>query len=243
MVGACFVSVGGKSVKLSELKVTGYEKSEYYLTGELSFTASFQRRASNGMPYATYAWTDSTEDMAHWSGGKWINTDTMEEITSANDVTLKPGDGLWFSTPDLQDCAGFSLTTAGTVLKGDQAFELNAGGKIGVANMMPVPVKLSEVEIHGYEDSAYYLTGELSFTMSMQSLKSNGMPQATYAWTDSTEDMANWNGGKWINTDTMEDVTSEKDVTIAAGEGFWASCPDLQDCEKFTFVVPQALAE
>lgn len=243
MVGACFVSVDGAVVKLSELKVTGYEKSNYYLTEELSFTASFQRRASNGMPYATYAWTDSTDDMENWNGGKWINTDTMEEITAANDVILKPGDGLWFSTPDLQDCDGFSLTTAGVVLKGSQAFELNAGGRIAVANMMPAPVKLSEIEIQGYEDSVYYLTEELSFTMSMQSLKSNGMPLVTYAWTDSTDDMENWNGGKWINTDTMEEITSEKDVTIAAGEGFWASCPDLQDCSKFTFVVPQVLAK
>ena len=243
MVGACFVSVGGKSVKLSELKVTGYEKSVYYLTEELGFTATFQRRASNGMPYATYGWTDSTDDMATWNGGKWINVVTGEDITAENDVEFNPGDGLWFSTPDLQDCTGFSLTTSGTVLKGDQAFELNAGGKIGVANMMPVPVKLSEIEIHGYENSTYYLTEELGFTMTMQSLKSNGMPQATYGWADSTEDMANWNGGKWINVTTGEDITSEKDVTVAAGEGFWASCPDLQDCEKFTFVVPQALAE
>lgn len=173
MVGACFVTVGGETVKLSELKVAGYEKSEYYLTEELSFTASFQRRASNGMPYATYAWTDSTDDMENWNGGKWINLATGEDVTTENDVILKPGDGLWFSTPDLQDCTGFSLTTAGAVLKGSQAFELNAGGKIGVANMMPTSVKLSEIEVQGYEDSEYYLTEELSFTMSMQSLKSN----------------------------------------------------------------------
>ena len=30
MVGACFVNVNNSTVKLSELKVTGYEKSEYY---------------------------------------------------------------------------------------------------------------------------------------------------------------------------------------------------------------------
>ena len=243
MVGACFATVGGATVKLSELKVTGYEKSDYYLTEELGFTASFQRRASNGMPYATYVWTDTTDDMETWNGGKWIDADTMEDITSEDDVILKPGDGLWFTTPDLHDCTGFSLTTAGAVLKGSQAFELNAGGKIGVVNMMPTSVKLSEIEIQGYEESEYYLTEELGFTMSMQSLMSNGMPQATYVWTDSTDDMETWNGGKWINADTMEDITSENDVTVAAGEGFWATCPDLQGSKKITFVVPQVLAE
>ena len=242
MVGACFVTVGGATVKLSELKVTGYENNAYYLTEILGFTASFQRRASNGMPYATYVWTDSTEDMETWTGGKWINADTMEDITSANDVTLNPGDGLWFTTPDLQGSTAFSLTSAGQVLRGSQAFELNAGGKIGVVNMMPSSVKLSEIEIQGYEDSEYYLTEELGFTMSMQSLMSNGMPQATYIWTDSTEDMVTWTGGKWINASTKEDITSEKDVTVAAGEGFWATCPDLQGSKRITFVVPQVLS-
>ena len=243
MIGPCFVTVGANTVKLSELKVTGYEGSEYYLTEELGFSASFQRRASNGMPYATYVWTDSTDDMETWNGGKWLDASTMEEVTALNDVILKPGDGLWFTTPDLHDCTGFSLTTSGAVLKGSQAFELNAGGKIGVANMMPASVKLSEIEIQGYEDSEYYLTEELGFSMSMQSLKSNGMPLVTYVWTDSTDDMETWDGGKWLNASTMEEITSENDVTVAAGEGFWATCPDLHDCEKFTFVVPGVLTE
>lgn len=242
MVGACFVSVKDGTVKLSELKVVGYEKSQYYLTEELGFSASFQRRASNGMPYATYAWTDSTDDMETWNGGKWINLATTQEITSENDVTLNPGDGLWFTTPDLRDCTAFSLVSKGAVLTGSQAFELNAGGKIAVVNMMPAAIKLSQVEIQGYENSEYYLTEELGFTMSMQSLMSNGMPKATYAWTDSTDDMATWNGGKWINLSTGADITTESDVTVEAGEGFWATCPDLHDCQKILFVVPQVLA-
>ena len=241
MVGACFVTVGGTKVKLSELKVTGYEKSDYYL-GEMAFAASFQRRASNGMPYATYMWADESLDMENWEGGKWVDTDTGNDITTENDVLLNPGDGLWFTTPDLQDCTAFSLTSAGAVLVGDQAFELNAGGKIGVANMLPAPTTLSKIEIQGYEDSEYYL-GEMAFAMSMQSLMSNGMPQATYMWADESLDMENWEGGKWVDTDTGSDITTDNDVTIAAGEGFWATAPDLQDCTSFTFVIPKVLAK
>lgn len=240
MVGACFVSVGAETVKLTDLVVTGYEKSDYYL-GEMGFTASFQRRASNGMPYATYMWVDESQDMENWDGGKWFNVQTGDEVTTENDVILKPGDGLWFTTPDLQDCTAFSLLSAGAVLVGDQAFELNAGGKIGVANMLPAPAKLSTIEIQGYEDNEYYL-GEMGFTMSMQSLKSNGMPQATYMWADESQDMESWDGGKWFNVQTGDEITATSDVTIAPGEGFWATAPELQGSKAFYFVVPKVLS-
>ena len=178
MVGATFTTVGTTSVKLSELKVTGYENNEYYL-GEMAFTASFQLRSSNGMPYATYMWSDESSDMETWDGGKWTNAITGDEITSENDVVLEPGKGLWFSAPELQGSTAFTLTTAGEVLKGDQGVELNAGGYVGICNLMPANVKLSQVEVHGYEDNEYYL-GEMAFAMSMQSLLPSGMPQATY---------------------------------------------------------------
>ena len=241
MVGATFVSVGGETVKLSGLKVTGYEENEYYL-GEMAFAASFQLRSSNGMPYATYVWSDESSDMETWDGGKWTNSATGEEITAANDVVLKPGEGLWFSAPDLQGSTAFSLTSAGAVLKGDQGVELNAGGYVGICNLMPAPVKLSQVEIQGYEDNEYYLS-EMAFAMSMQSLLPSGMPKATYMWSDESGDMETWDGGKWTDSDTGVEITSENDVTIAAGEGFWATAPDLEGSEKFTFVLPKVIAE
>ena len=241
MVGATFVSVGAARVKLSELKVTGYESNEYYL-GEMAFAASFQLRSSNGMPYATYVWSDESLDMETWEGGKWVNLDTGDDITAENDVLLKPGDGLWFSAPDLQGSTAFNLVASGTVLKGDQAIELNAGGYVGICNLMPASVKLSEVEIQGYEDNEYYL-GEMAFAMSMQSLLPNGMPSVTYAWSDESLDMETWEGGKWVNLDTGDDITVENDVTITAGEGFWATAPDLNGSTAFTFVIPKVLSE
>ena len=77
----------------------------------------------------------------------------------------------------------------------------------------------------------------------MQSLKSNGMPQATYQWSDETDDGVNWNGGSWSDYTTGKQITSENDVTIAAGEGFWADPPARQGSEAFYFVVPKVLAE
>ena len=106
MVGACFVSVGAETVKLTDLVVTGYEKSDYYL-GEMGFTASFQRRASNGMPYATYMWVDESQDMENWDGGKWFNVQTGDEITATSDVTIAPGEGFWATAPELQGSKAF----------------------------------------------------------------------------------------------------------------------------------------
>lgn len=242
MLGPCFVSVGNtEKVKLSELKIVGYEQSTEFLM-EMGFSVTFQIRASNGMPSATYEFADASDDMETWNGGKWYDFDTKEEITSDNDILLNPGDGLWMTAPELKvDCSGFYLTSAGQVLKGDQAFELLAGGTIGVCNMLPAPTTLSKIEIHGYEDSAEFLM-EMGFSVTMQSLGSDGMPLATYEFADASDDMETWNGGKWYDFDTKEEITSDNDVTIIAGEGFWATSPDLKtDTEEFVFVIPKVL--
>ena len=245
MMGSCFVNVGEETMRLTDLKVTGYENSEYYLQNVYEFTVTFQRRGNDGMPYATYAYSDTTEDMETWVGGKWY--DAMNggtEITTENDVYLKAGSGLWFDTPTLEDCSGFYLTNSGEVLKGDFGFELNAGGKIGVCNMMPTPTTLTKLEIHGYEKSEWYLQNVYEFTVTMQSLGNDGMPLATYAYSDTTEDMETWVGGKWY--DAMHggiEITSENDVTINPGEGFWADTPELEDCTQFLMVFPKCLAE
>ena len=243
MVGPCFVSVGGTTVKLSELKVTGYEKNEYYLTEEYAFGATFQIRKANGMPESEYLWSDTTDDGETWNGGVWSDFDTGDEITAANDVTLNAGDALWFDCPDFQGSDGFYLTSAGVVLKGDQAFPLKDGAKCAVCNMLPAPTTLSKIEIQGYEDNEYYLTEEYAFGLTMQSLKSNGMPQAEYLWSDTTDDGENWNGGVWSDFDTGDEITAANDVTIGAGEGFWVDPPERQGSKAFYFVVPKVLSE
>ena len=241
MVGPCFVSVGGQKVKLSELKVAGYENNEYYLTEEYAFVATFQIRKSNGMPDAEYQWYDTTDDGEKWNGGVWSNFVTGEEITPENDVELNPGDALWFDSPEFQGSTGFYLTSAGAVLRGDQAFPLKDGAKCAVCNMLPAPTTLSKIEIQGYEDNEYYLTEEYAFVLTMQSLKSNGMPDAEYQWYDTTDDGENWNGGVWSNFVTGDEITPSNDVTIGAGEGFWVDPPERQGSTAFYFVVPKVL--
>ena len=243
MVGPCFVSVSDSTVKLSDIKVAGYEDNEYYLTEDYAFVATFQIRKSNGMPQATYQWFDETGDGVSWNGGSWSDYTTGKQITSENDVVLNPGDALWFDCPEFKGSDGFYITSAGAVLKGDQAFELKDGAKCAVCNMLPASTTLSKIEIQGYEDNEYYLTEDYAFVFTMQSLKSNGMPQATYQWYDETGDGVSWNGGSWSDYTTGKKITSENDVTIAAGEGFWADPPERRGSEAFYFVVPKVLAE
>ena len=238
MVGACFIKVGTEQdVKLSELKITGYENSAEYL-GQMGFSLSFQRRADNGMPFATYIYTDSSDDCATWNGGWWEDL-AGNVINADNDVTLTAGDGLWFDTPALADCSAFYLQTSGQVLNGDQAFELTAGIKQGVCNMLPTSTSISKIEIHGYEDSSEYL-GQMGFCLTMQSLGDNGMPLVTYIYTDSSDDCATWNGG-WWEDNSGNVIDSDNDVVVGAGEGFWVDAPALEDCALFTMVFPGCL--
>ena len=212
MLGPCFIKVGTtEDVKLSELKVTGYENSEHWTWDDYAFSGLvIQRRSSNGMPYAEYAYTDEWDE-ENWYNPHWINTDTGATITPENDVTFKAGDGLWTQAPELYDCEGYYFVSSGEVLKGAQSFELNQGGKIGVCNMLPVTTKLSQVEIHGYEDSEHWTWDDYAFSgLVAQSLASSGMPKAEYAFTDEWDETS-WYNPHWINTDSGETITTEKD--------------------------------
>ena len=252
MISGTFMKVSGQdTIALSTLKVTGYENSEMYLYGYMGFTATFQIRKTNGSPEATYLWSDAAMDPGDgtlvWEGGKWKDADTMIEITPKNDVNFPVGKGFWFDCPDLEDCEAFYLQSSGQVIKGDYGFELNAGGKIGACNVMPVDTTLSQVEVQGYEDSEMYLYGYMGFTLTMQKLKNNGSPQATYLWSDAAMDPGDgslvWEGGKWKDADTMVEITKDNDVAYPAGKGFWVDCPDLEDCDAFVFAFPKCLAE
>jgi hypothetical protein len=192
------------------------------------------------MPYAEYAFADFSDDCVTWNGGTWYDASTGSVVTTEDDVLLVAGDGLWFDTPALEGGEAFYLQSAGAVLNGAHGFRLNAGGKIGACNMMPQGTTLTQIEIQGYENSEYYLSN-LEFGLSMQSLASNGMPLAEYAYTDLSDDCETWNCGVWYNAATGTEVTNEEDVEIGAGEGFWVDTPTLEDCEEFIMVFPACL--
>lgn len=233
MVGPCFVNMGAKSIKLSDIKVAGYENSDYYMWEEMAAPMVIvQRRASSGQPYAQYSWSDEF-DGETWTGGFWYKDMGEEE-----DPVLNPGDALWAQTPDLEDCEAFTFVVAGEVVKGSIAFTLNAGGKISVCNPTPVNIMLGDVEIHGYEDSDYYMWEEMAAPMVIvQALMPSGQPYAQYSWSDEF-DGETWTGGFWYKDLGEDDADS---FEMKSGAGLWAQSPDLEDCEAFIMTFPAAL--
>jgi hypothetical protein len=107
--------------------------------------------------------------------------------------------------------------------------------------MMPKSTTLTKIEIHGYESSAYYLQEVCEFSLTMQSLGSNGMPLAEYSYTDTTQDTETWDGGIWYNASTGSEITEINDVSVGGGEGFWVDAPALEDCTEFVMVFPACM--
>ena len=233
MVGPCFVNVGDTTIRLSDIKVTGYENSSYYLEEEYAApSVVVQRRLSTGQPYAQYSWYDES-DGESWLGGSWVKA-----LGEEDDPVLVPGDALWVQTPSLEDCEAFTFQVAGQVVSGAIAFPLNDGGKISACNPTPVTIKLSQVEVQGYENSTYYLEEEYAApSVVIQQLLSTGQPYAQYSWYDES-DGESWLGGSWVKA--MGEYEPEE-LELKAGDGFWVQTPDLEDCEQFTLVFPSAL--
>ena len=244
MISGTFLKVGGtEEIALSKLKITGYENSDMYKYAYGGFTLTFQIRKTDGTPENTYMYYDGVDiETFEWIGGVWTDADSGAEINADNEVNFPVGKGFWLDCPDLEDCDAFYLQAAGQVIKGDYAFELNAGGKIGACNVMPVDTKLSKIEVHGYEDSEMYVYAYGGFTLTMQKLQTDGLPAATYMYYDGINiETFQWLGGVWSDADSGATITEDNDVDYEAGKGFWVDCPDLEDCDSFNFVFPKCL--
>ena len=233
MVGPCFVNVTGKTIKLSDIKVTGYEDNEYYMWTQWSApVVVVQRRETSGLPYAQYAWSSEFDGEA-FSEGYW-----GKEFGDEDDPELKPGDALWVDTPDLEGSDEFSFVVSGEVVKGAVAFELNAGGKISVANPVPTPCTLADVEFHGYEDNEYYKWTQWSAPIVViQKLMTSGLPEMQFAYS-SEFDGESFSEGVWGKE--IGDYEADEWV-LKPGEGFWVDCPDLEGSDSFYLVFPEAL--
>ena len=88
-------------VKLYAGKVrpTGYEDNEDMQSDEGTFgDFSFQILKTNGKALVSYLWyQDYIEDDGGWQEGYWHCAQSGADIGADNDVTLKAGQGLWFT--------------------------------------------------------------------------------------------------------------------------------------------------
>lgn len=189
--GASFIPVSGGEYNLQDIVVTGY-------TGENVDTVNIQLLDTLGNTVATYYWADLPDDgITGW-------LDEAEELPQ--DVTLKPGDGLWINSTD----ASLSIQTSGQVSAADVSVVLEDGFKM-VANPVPASINLQDITVTGY-------TGENADTVNIQLLDELGNTSTTYYWADLPDDEITG----WL------DAAEEKpmDVTFDAGTALWIYSAD-----------------
>ena len=199
--GASFVNVSDGSIKLGDLKVTGYGDEGY-----ADNMIIVQTLTSNGKTKDKYYWADYTEEGETWFG--WYNSDWD---ACYNDVPLAPGEGLWIQSPSSE----ISIQNAGSVPNEDLPVNLVAGGFKLIANPMPASIDLGLISVSGYGD-------EYADNMIVaQTLTTNGKADAKYYWVDYSEEGETWYG--WYNTEWDIDYNAEP---LAAGAGLWVQAPE-----------------
>lgn len=209
-MGASFAAVAGKTIDLTDLVVTGYDKEE-----GCEEDVKVQILNSLGMGGVTYAWYDLNDDGEIYYG--WFADDEVAK----GDVVLSPGDALWVSAPN----ESYKILSSGQVPTEDVVVTLRSGNKL-VANPTPISVDLTEIVVAGYDPEE-----GCEEDVKAQILNNVGMGGVTYAWYDLDDDGEVYYG--WF----ADDEVAEGDVVIGPGEGLWVSAPSTAYTLKFPGVV------
>ncbi len=199
-VGACFVPVNGKTIDLTELKVTGYDTTT-------EGAVSVQTLDEYGKTKKTYYYYDAPSDgLLGWLDGEDVEV-------AKGDVTIQPGEGLWCMSPS----AGFGIQATGIVPTSDIAIKLPSEGGLSVANPTPVSVDLTDIDATGYDT-----TVDMEGKIYVQVLDEAGRTKATYYYYDvPSEGLLGWLDGK-------DNVVEKGDVVLKPGEGLWAMAPRIE---------------
>ena len=213
--GASFVNVTNGTIKLGDIKISGYGDDGY---GDNMIIV--QTLTSNGKTKDKYYWADYTEGEVTWYG--WYNA---EWDICYNEVPLAPGDGLWIQSPS----TNISIQNAGAVSNESLPVNLTAGGFKLIANPMPTSINLGLITVSGYGNE--YCDNMII----AQTLTENGKADAKYYWVDYSEEEVTWYG--WYNTEWNVDYNS---VPLAAGVGLWIQAPDGN---ALTITFPSPIAE
>lgn len=197
-MGASFVPVNGGSLKLGDLKVSGYG-DEY-----ADFQIQAQQLDTAGRSGTTYYWCDFEEEGETYVG--WFD----EDMNNFSDLELTLGVGLWIFGND----ASLALQSAGSVANSDIAVTLGDVGAMMIVNPMPCTLTLGEISVTGYGEEY------ADFQIQAQKLDSAGRSGTTYYWCDFEEEGETYVG--WFD----EDMNDYNDVELAAGEGIWVYSND-----------------
>ena len=235
-VGPAFINVGGGTIDLMDIKVTGYDPFNYETgLGGAEGDVSVQTLTGGGGTLVNYKWLDYTnkgdddldpsDDTVYYGWYKVVSRKNVALVR--NEVVLQPGEGLWSVTMTENQ----RLQSAGEVeTKADIETELPADGMM-VANPTPVSVDLINCYVRGYVPFNYETgLGGAEGDVSVQTLTGGGGTLVNYKWLDYTnkgdddldpsDDTVYYGWYKVVSRKNVSLV--ENEVVLGPGEGLWS---------------------
>ena len=234
-----FVSISeDDGIKLSELKVTGYDENGLDLGGcwgEVSIARINGVGACKkiGDMRVEYFWYD---EEGEYEPGWYDNNenplkDNESILGNADEITFDVGEG--FVVYCDSSYVGCTIDSAGQVFTSQVDFPLTTIGQNYVGNPIPVPVKLSELSVSGYGDGEDELDnggcwGEVSIAMinGVGACKMVGTMRKEYFWYDEEgEYVAGWYDNNENPLCNDESVLGNADkIIFEPGEGLVVYC-------------------
>ena len=195
--GSSFITIGVEGMKLTTIKPKGIPAMS---NGQIQI----QVLDNLGNATKTYKYYQGSKVKAFATDG-WYDNTTL--ITSENDVTFMPGQGLWVK--GTIDNTG--ITTAGEVSFDDVQKQLNVNF-VMLCNPFPQQIKLSK------NIKAGGLAATSNGQVQIQELDNLGNATKTYKYYQGSKVKAFATDGWYLNT-TL--ITAENDVTFEPGQGLW----------------------
>ena len=243
--GASFATIGIKDadgcdcVRLSDLKVTGYDPGTY-VWGEAVITMlendGRNTKCTDGETNLEYFWIDDGEDGLGGYPPGWYGPDFLpmtEEGGSiagiADEITFAAGEGICFTISSGSE--NWQLQSSGQVLNDPEPRTFGDNTLVLIANPLPRRVTLNELVIGGY-DPGTYVWGEAVITMlendGRNTKCTDGETNLEYFWIDDGEDGLGGYPPGWYGPDflpmTEEGGSIAGDATkigFEASEGFY----------------------
>ena len=197
--GGAFIPVSAERFDLMDITVVGYKDAQGQ--GQCEAGVTVQTLDKDGGTTATYEWWD----IPGYYGWYPVNE---EQPVKRGDITVQPGEGLWFNSTSTI----YGFESSGEVATaGDIETKLPQYGYT-IANPTPVTVDLVDCEVTGYKDEKG--EGQCEAGVTVQTLDKDGGTTATYEWWD----IPGYWGWYPVNDETP---LGRNIVTMEPGLGLW----------------------
>lgn len=220
-----FIPVGASSVKLSDVKVTGYdapywdEDDEWWYGGVEAGGFVIRLLTGTGTAEASYYWIDDPNKSI--SAGWYADAEGAAIDGGVSSIVIEQGRDLWITGK------GLKLLCAGQVLEDDVAYVTKAAGLSAVGNCTPVNLTLNQFFVNGYtapywdEDDEWWYGGVEAGGFVIRLLTGTGATEVSYYWIDDSN--KGITAGWYADTNGMAIKGGASSVFIPAGQGLWVT--------------------